>query len=82
MFYLKIPPPGHLCSQQQTGGIRRSQSTSQVKFSSCLFFIFYKEKTQFKTWNYSWMKQASQVETEKPVKLQEPLVPKTVQVNT
>jgi len=42
---------GHLCSQQQTGGLRRSQSSSQ----------------------------ASQVEAEKPVKLQEPLVPKTVQ---
>merc|ERR1712226_78946 len=42
---------GQLCSQQQTGGLRRSQSSSQ----------------------------ASQVETEKPVKLQEPLVPKTVQ---
>merc|ERR1712233_217797 len=43
---------GHLCSQQQTGGLRRSQSSSQ----------------------------ASQVDTEKSVKLQEPLVPKTVQV--
>ena len=76
-------PPGHLCSQQQTGGIRRSQSTSQVPpLFSCLLQDSHKKEPQFKTWNYSWMKQASQVETEKPVKLQEPLVPKTVQVNT
>merc|ERR1712156_801789 len=43
---------GHLCNSQQTGGLRRSQSSSQ----------------------------ASQAATEKNTKLQEPLVPKTVQV--